>query len=87
MRAGTYRDPSEGLFLDRNERSAPLDEETLEALSQRLANIPLNLYPELVPFYQKSFWKTVLLKNLLFGVKDSSKVVVWVEFKDMLKNF
>ena len=57
LRAGTYRDPSEGLFLDRNERSAPFDEETLEALSQRLAKIPLNLYPELVPFYQKlSSW-------------------------------
>jgi len=27
---------------------------------------------------QRAFLKTVLLKSLLFGVKDSSKVVVWV---------
>jgi len=33
-----------------------------------------------ISFYvvQRAFLKTVLLKSLLFGVKDSSKVVVWV---------
>ena len=32
---------------------------------------------------QKTFLKTVLLKSLLFGVKDSSKVVVWVETEEI----
>jgi len=27
--------------------------------------------------------ETVLLKSLLFGVKDSSKVVVWVETEEI----
>jgi len=53
LRAGTYRDPSEGLFLDRNERVSPLDPETINSLTQRLAKIKFNLYPELLPFYKK----------------------------------
>jgi len=57
LRAGTYRDTSEGVFLDRNERVIPYSTEIIEALSQRLAKIRFNLYPELVPFYQKlSTW-------------------------------
>ena len=32
---------------------------------------------------QEAFLKTVLLKSLLFGVKDSSKVVVWVETEEI----
>ena len=32
---------------------------------------------------QKAFLKTVLLKSLLFGVKDSSKVVLWVETEEI----
>ena len=32
---------------------------------------------------QRAFLKTVLLKSLLFGVKDSSKVVVWVETEEI----
>ena len=53
VRAGTYRDPRVGLFLDRNERIVPYDSEVVEALSERLSKISLSLYPELVPFYQK----------------------------------
>jgi len=53
IRAGTYRDISKGLFLDRNERVTPFDKKTIYSLSQRISKIPLNLYPELVPFYNK----------------------------------
>ena len=60
VRAGTYRDHSDGLFLDRNERVAPYSSSVVDALSERISKIPLSLYPELVPFYQKlSSWLEV----------------------------
>ena len=60
VRAGTYRNPSEGLFLDRNERVVPYSSIVIDDLSERLSKIPLSLYPELVPFYQKlSSWLEV----------------------------
>jgi histidinol-phosphate aminotransferase len=57
VRAGTYREPGDGLFLDRNERVIPYDSNVVEALSERLSKVSLSLYPELVPFYHKiSSW-------------------------------
>lgn len=52
-RAGTYRDVSEGLFLERNERIAPYDKTTLKLLSKRLMGSRFNLYPDVGPFYRR----------------------------------
>ena len=63
LRSGTYRDTSKGLFLDRNERTVPFDDETIKSLSKRLARLQFNLYPELDPFY-------ITLSNWLKISKD-----------------
>ena len=79
VRAGTYRNPSEGLFLDRNERVVSYSPETLEALSQRLAKLKLQLYPELVPFYHKlSVWLDVPAECLYVteGVSGAIKALM-----------
>ena len=40
-RAGTYRDSSSGLFLDRNERSVAYNKELIESLSRKMKDVPL----------------------------------------------
>ena len=57
VRAGTYRKPGGGLFLDRNERVVPFNKDIQEALSKKLSQMSLSQYPEIIPFYQKlSSW-------------------------------
>lgn len=48
------RDPySDGLFLDRNERTVFHQRSLMSRLSKRLARAPLNLYPDVDAFYEK----------------------------------
>ncbi len=54
LRAGTYRDITKGIFLDRNERVQNYSQDVLDALWKHVAKkVKLNLYPELLPFYKK----------------------------------
>ena len=79
VRAGIYRDTNRGLFLDRNERIVPFDQETIKDLSKKLAQLPFNLYPELELFYQKlSQWLNIP-KDCIFvteGVSGAIKSII-----------
>ncbi|MCM8790605.1 MAG: histidinol-phosphate aminotransferase family protein [Candidatus Omnitrophica bacterium] len=52
-RVGAYRDVSSGLYLDRNERVVPFDKETMHAICDRIARSNFNLYPDIMPFYDR----------------------------------
>ena len=59
-RAGSSRDISSGILLDRNERSVPYDGKLTKLMLEKLAKINLCLYPEMPPFYDKlSHWLNV----------------------------
>jgi len=53
FRAGSYRIGNSGIFLDRNERYVPYDDEIISLLHKRLKNIHLGLYPDINPLYNK----------------------------------
>ncbi len=53
LRVGLHLNPSRSLFLDRNERIVPYDEQVRHRLCERIAESHLNFYPDLEIFYQK----------------------------------
>lgn len=60
LRAGSYRQDNQGIYLDRNERSVPYNDRIIESLHKRLKNIHLGLYPDLNPLYRKfSKWLNI----------------------------
>ncbi len=76
VRAGTYRDTSGGLFLDRNERTVPFSNEIQGELAGRLAQVQFQLYPEIEPFYEKlAAWLGVGKRQLFLteGVSGAVK--------------
>ena len=79
LRAGSYRDVSSGLFLDRNERSVSHDSKLIEALLDHLRGVNFGLYPELEPFYQKlSAWLDISVNQIYVteGVSGAIKSLV-----------
>ena len=79
IRAGTYRKSDSGLFLDRNERSTPLNNKIKQDLKKRLSKINLGQYPDLEKFYIKLSKWIKLPRNQIYlteGVSGGIKSLV-----------
>ena len=79
LRAGSYRDVSSGIFLDRNERSLLYDSKIIDTLFHHLKNVNFGLYPELEPFYEKlSEWLDIPTDQIYVteGVSGAIKSLV-----------
>ncbi len=79
IRAGVGR-PQDGLLLiDRNERVEPFPAAVMAALAERLGRVPVNLYPEMAPFYHRlAAWLGIGADQVFVteGVSGAIKAVV-----------
>jgi len=79
-RAGASDRLSSGhLYLDRNERAEPFSDTFRQGLARRLAEVPLNQYPELGPIYEKvAAWLGIDVEELFFteGVSGAIKSIL-----------
>lgn len=79
LRMAVHEKPSMSVFLNRNERVIPHDQETMRRLSYVLSQTCLNLYPDIGPFYKKlAHWLSVSENELYLteGVSGAIKSLV-----------